>query len=203
MPSTTDDRSPRQARGLVFKLSPLLGLLMLGACMPGGTFLGSRPVTQGGDVANPPIPSEPIQIAFSAITIEPPQNNEAQQGELDLSLAREVGLGSWYGPRFQGRRTSSGERFNQHALTAAHRTLPFGSRVRVTNVENGQSVELRITDRGPRSPNRIIDISHAAAKEIGLKRQGIGVVQVDLLPDLGDGILAQQSPARAGTRRVN
>jgi rare lipoprotein A len=203
MPSTTDDRSPRQARGLVFKLSPLLGLLMLGACMPGGTFPGSRPTTQSSDTPNPPIPSAPIQIAFAAITIEPSQSNEAQQDELDLSLAREVGLGSWYGPRFQGRRTSSGERFNQHELTAAHRTLPFGSRVRVTNVENGQSVELRITDRGPRSPKRIIDISHAAAKEIGLKRQGIGVVQVDLLPDLGGGVLAQQSPARAGARPVN
>jgi rare lipoprotein A len=122
---------------------------------------------------------------------------------LDLSLAREVGIGSWYGPRFQGRRTSSGERFNQHELTAAHRTLPFGSRVRVTNVENGRSVEVRITDRGPRSPKRIIDISNAAATAIGLKRQGVGVVQVDLLPDLGSGVLAQQAPARSGARPVN
>jgi len=203
MPSTTDDRSPRHARGLVFKLSPLLGLLMLGACMPGGTFPGSRPTTQSSAAPTTPAPSEPIQIAFSAITIEPSQNNEALQDELDLTLAREVGIGSWYGARFQGRKTSSGERFNQHALTAAHRTLPFGSRVRVTNVETGQSVEVRITDRGPRSPKRIIDISHAAATEIGLKRQGVGVVQVDLLPDLGYGILAQQSPPRVGVRPVN
>lgn len=203
MPSTTDDRSPRRARGLVFKLSPLLGLLLLGACMPGGTFPGSRLTTQSSDASSAPVPSAPIQIAFAAVTIEPSQSNEAQQDELDLSLAREVGLGSWYGARFQGRKTSSGERFNQHELTAAHRTLPFGSRVRVTNVENGQSVEVRITDRGPRSPKRIIDISHAAATEIGLKRQGVGVVQVDLLPDLNDGVLAQQTPSRAGTRPVN
>lgn len=202
MPSTTDDRSPRPARGLVFKLSPLMALLMLGACMPGGNFSAQGPVTNAG-AASTPSPSAPIQIAFSAITIDPASSADTSQDELDLSLAREVGLGSWYGARFQGRKTSSGERFNQHELTAAHRTLPFGSRVRVTNVENGQSVEVRITDRGPRSPRRIIDISHAAAMEIGLKRQGVGVVQVDLLPDLGGGVLAQQSPLRTGPRQVN
>jgi rare lipoprotein A len=176
---------------------------MLGACVPGVTFPGSGPTTQSVGAVTTPAPSAPIQIAFAAIPIDPVSNDAMEEDELDLSLAREVGIGSWYGPRFQGRRTSSGERFNQHELTAAHRTLPFGSRVRVTNVENGRSVEVRITDRGPRSPKRIIDISNAAATAIGLKRQGVGVVQVDLLPDLGSGVLAQQAPARSGARPVN
>lgn len=204
MPSTTDDRSPRPARGLVFKLTPLLGLLLLGACVPGATligsgFLGSGPATT---ISAAPSPAEPVQIAFAPLALPGP-NTSAQPDELDLSLAREVGLGSWYGARFQGRRTSSGEKFNQHELTAAHRTLPFGSRVRVTNVENGQTVDVRITDRGPRSPKRIIDVSYAAANAIGLKRAGVGVVQVDLLPDLGDDILAQQTTGPSGPRRTN
>jgi len=209
MPSTTDDRSLRPARGLVFKLTPLLGLLLLGACVPGSTltgsaFPGSGPVTFAPVTAasSAPPPVEPVQIALAPPSLLAPEFSP-QADELDLSLAREVGIGSWYGGRVQGRRTSSGEKLNQHELTAAHRTRPFGSRVRVTNVENGQAVEVRITDRGPRSPKRIIDISAAAANAIGLKRAGVGVVQVDLLPDLSDDILAQQSPAGNGPRRTN
>ncbi len=209
MHSTTDDRSVRVARGLVFKLlrpftlAPVLGLLLLGACVPGATFPGASAVTQASAPPSAPAPTAPVQIAFAAIVIDPTNDQMSAQDELDLSLAREVGLGSWYGARFQGRRTSSGEKFNQHELTAAHKTFPFGSRVRVTNVENGQSVDVRITDRGPRSPKRIIDVSYAAASAIGLKRQGVGVVQVDLLPDLGDGVLAQQGPSRTDPRPVN
>jgi rare lipoprotein A len=195
MPSTTDDRTPS---GLVFKFSVLVGALFsVSACVPGMM----PPVTQAS--APPLVPTAQVQIDFEAISIEPSTDEPISYSEQDVTLAREVGLGSWYGPRFQGRRTSSGERFNQHDLTAAHKTLPFGSRVRVTNVENGRSVELRITDRGPRSRNRIIDISSAAANAIGMKRQGVGVVQVDLLPDVGDGIMAQQGPARTGPRPIN
>jgi rare lipoprotein A len=149
------------------------------------------------------VPTPQVEVDFEAVAIEPSTDEPMSYSEQDVTLAREVGLGSWYGPRFQGRRTSSGERFNQHDLTAAHKTLPFGSRVRVTNIENGLSVDLRITDRGPRSRNRIIDISAAAANAIGMKRQGVGVVQVDLLPDVGDGIMAQQGPARTGPRPIN
>ena len=78
------------------------------------------------------------------------------------------GMASWYGPGFQGRRTASGERFNTHALTAAHKTLPFGTRVRVVNRQNGRSVVVRINDRGPHVRGRVIDLSRAAARAIGL-----------------------------------
>ncbi len=77
-------------------------------------------------------------------------------------------MASWYGPGFQGRRTASGERFNAHALTAAHKTLPFGTRVRVVNRQNGRSVVVRINDRGPHVRGRMIDLSRAAARAIGL-----------------------------------
>ena len=79
------------------------------------------------------------------------------------------GLASWYGPGFGGHRTASGERFNTGALTAAHRSLPFGSRVRVTNSRTGRSVVVRINDRGPFSGNRIIDLSGASARAIGMQ----------------------------------
>ena len=78
------------------------------------------------------------------------------------------GLASWYGPGFHGRRTASGETFNTNALTAAHRTLPFGTQVRVVNQQNGRSVVVRINDRGPFSHGRVIDLSRAAAQLIGL-----------------------------------
>src|ERR671938_1384822 len=76
------------------------------------------------------------------------------------------GLASWYGPGFQGRRTANGERFNKHALTAAHKTLPLGTRVRVVNRQNGRSVVVRINDRGPYVRGRVIDLLRAAARAI-------------------------------------
>jgi rare lipoprotein A len=78
------------------------------------------------------------------------------------------GIASWYGPGFQGRKTASGERFNTHDMTAAHKTLPFGSIVKVTNQENGKSVVVKINDRGPFIRGRIIDLSHAAKEELGM-----------------------------------
>lgn len=93
------------------------------------------------------------------------------------------GTASYYGDELAGNRTASGERFDPDELTAAHRTLAFGSRVRVTNLSNGQSVIVRINDRGPFSRGRVIDVSHAAAREIGLDRAGVGRVSMTLLDD--------------------
>lgn len=92
-----------------------------------------------------------------------------------------TGMASWYGPGFHGRRSASGEVFNQNDLTAAHRTLPFGTRVRVTNVSTGQSVVVRINDRGPFSHGRVIDLSAAAASNIGLRASGVARVQLEVL----------------------
>ncbi len=87
-------------------------------------------------------------------------------------------VASWYGPRFAGHPTSTGERFNPDALTAASKTLPLGSRVRVTNPDNGRSVVVRINDRGPFVRGRSLDLSHRAAQQIGLTGKGVGRVQV-------------------------
>lgn len=91
------------------------------------------------------------------------------------------GVASYYGRQFHGRRTASGETFDMHAFTAAHRTLPFGSMVRLTNPSNGRSVTVRINDRGPFSRGRTIDVSRAAAEELGLIARGHGTVELELL----------------------
>lgn len=92
-----------------------------------------------------------------------------------------TGIGSWYGGKFHGRNTTSGEVFDQYALTGAHRTLPFGTFVRVTHTYNNQAVVIRINDRGPFVKGRVIDLSMAAAEIIGLKSRGLGEVSVEVL----------------------
>lgn len=92
------------------------------------------------------------------------------------------GAASWYGPGFHGRLTASGERFDQNDLTAAHKKLPFGTRVRVTNETNGRSVVVRINDRGPFVGKRVIDLSREAAEEIGLLKKGVSRVKLEVLP---------------------
>ncbi len=93
----------------------------------------------------------------------------------------ETGMASWYGPGFHGKTTASGEIFNQERLTAAHPRLPWGSRVKITNLTNGKSVEVRINDRGPFVKGRIIDVSRAAARTLGMVESGIAHVRVEWL----------------------
>ncbi|MFY1019183.1 septal ring lytic transglycosylase RlpA family protein [Ectopseudomonas khazarica] len=93
----------------------------------------------------------------------------------------ETGKASYYGQAHHGKRTASGERFDQHALTAAHRTLPFGTRVRVTNLNNERSVVVRINDRGPFVRGRIIDLSRAAAERLDMLRAGVVPVRLQAL----------------------
>ncbi len=91
----------------------------------------------------------------------------------------QVGLASWYGSAHAGHRTASGEPFNPYAMTAAHRILPLGTTVRVTNVENGRTVTVRINDRGPTDESRIIDLSRAAADALGFRASGIAKVRLE------------------------
>ena len=93
-----------------------------------------------------------------------------------------TGKASWYGGKFHGRKTASGERYDKRALTAAHRTLPFGTRVRVTNLGNQKSVVVRITDRGPFGRReRIIDVSERAAEVLGMKQAGVVRIRLEVL----------------------
>jgi rare lipoprotein A len=94
----------------------------------------------------------------------------------------QTGRASWYGGPHHGLPTASGERFDMHALTAAHPTLPFGTRLRVVNLDNDREVEVRINDRGPTAPGRIIDLSYAAARALGAVGAGVVPVRVTVLP---------------------
>jgi len=109
-----------------------------------------------------------------------------ETGALESNTAPEVlksykGRASWYGARHHGKKTASGELFDKEELTAAHRTLPFGTKVQVTNNQNGKSVIVRINDRGPFRKGLIIDLSYAAARAIGMVRAGISEVELEIL----------------------
>jgi rare lipoprotein A len=95
--------------------------------------------------------------------------------------AYQVGTASWYGGDFQGKETASGEPYDMYDLTAAHPTLPLGSHVRVTNLRNGRAVVVRINDRGPVVPGRIIDLSYGAARVLGVKARGLQRVRLDVV----------------------
>ena len=101
----------------------------------------------------------------------------------DLEREVQVGFASYYGTRFHGARTASGERYDEKALTAAHRTLPFGTRVQVTNLANGKSVVVTITDRGPFTKGRVIDVSRRAARKLDFLRDGTTRVRLEVVDE--------------------
>jgi rare lipoprotein A len=92
-----------------------------------------------------------------------------------------TGSASWYGGKFHGRTTANGERYNMNEMTAAHKTLPFGTKVRVTNQRTGKAVTVRINDRGPYAGNRVIDLSRGAAQAVGMISQGVARVKIEVL----------------------
>ena len=108
----------------------------------------------------------------------------ARAEEPDAAKLTLSGTASWYGPGFHGRTTANGERYNMYELTAAHRSLPFGTKVRVTNRKNGKSVVVRINDRGPYVGGRVIDLSRGAAQVVSMTEAGIAPVKLDVLPAL-------------------
>jgi rare lipoprotein A (peptidoglycan hydrolase) len=98
----------------------------------------------------------------------------------------EVGKASWYGREFQGRRTANGERFDRRRMTAAHPTLPLDTVVKVTNLRNGKTIEVRVNDRGPHRKGRVIDLSAKAAEELGMKSRGVALVKIEVVDDGDD-----------------
>jgi rare lipoprotein A len=172
----------------------LLILLFLSAC--------SHPKAARVDVPPPPAP-ETDTVPSPEATANIPTTKEksghpaedADLAEPTLSgnpkpLTTEIGLASWYGPPYHNRRGSNGAVYNMHAMTAAHRTYPLGSIVRVTNVKTGSHALVRITDRGPFIRGRVIDLSLAAAEKVDVKKAGVAKVKVELM----------QSPSHAATR---
>jgi rare lipoprotein A len=100
--------------------------------------------------------------------------------QFDVGI-KDRGVASWYGEQFHGKQAANGEVFNMEALTAAHRTMPLGSVVRVVNLANGRHIHVRITDRGPYVNGRILDLSHAAAVQMGMEHGGLAYVQVEIV----------------------
>jgi len=164
-------RAPRGVRGGL----PLAALgLLLAACAPA---LSASPVASAQADVAPPSPAPATRASA-----DPPARSAAAVPQLpDPSANVQIGNASWYGPKFAGRLTSDGEVFDPSKLTAAHRTLPFGTLVKVTNLVNGRSVVVRINDRGPFKPNRIIDLSRGAAEAIGMKSMGVAKVKLEPL----------------------
>ena len=164
----------------------LLSMLLLVSC--------SHPKQARVSVPPPPAPSvsEPTGTEPSA-SIPPAKESVPPPGEENSELAEptipadarplftETGLASWYGPPYHNRRGSNGEVYNMHAMTAAHRTFPLGSVVRVTNVKTGHVALVRITDRGPFIPGRILDLSLAAARKLDVVQPGVAEVRVELM----------------------
>ena len=154
-------------------------LALLAACT-------TAPVTSPASRASAPrpaaapqhdAPGQAVDEVPAPVSLTERPRPELLGGEVPREFQR--GTASWYGPRFNGRRTASGERFDMREFTAAHRTLPFGTLVRVHSLVNGRDVDVRITDRGPYAGNRIIDLSRAAAEELGML--GLGFKEVVLM----------------------
>jgi rare lipoprotein A len=142
------------------------------------------------NVPPPPPPAASGQPSSKAPTV-PPATTTEPTPEPDLAeptlpadakpLATETGLASWYGPPYHNRRGSNGEVYNMHAMTAAHRTLPLGSIVRVTNTRTGHAALVRITDRGPFIPGRVLDLSLAAARQVDVWQPGVAQVKLEVM----------------------
>ncbi len=139
-----------------------------------------------------------LAVTATVIASPPAKRDSASQPAAKTAHAHrwyQIGKASWYGEAFQGRRTATGERFNMNSLTCAHRTLPLGSWLRITNLRNQKSTFVRVNDRGPYEPHAIVDLSFAAAQKLGLL--GNGQVSVEQVraddPELAHALIAQIS----------
>jgi rare lipoprotein A len=132
---------------------------------------------KAADPVEPPSPTQPVAQAVQLQqTPKPPQQKPKRRWY-------QIGRASWYGHPFQGHTTASGESYNMNLLTCAHRSLPIGSLIRVTNLKNFKSVVVRVNDRGPITEDRIIDLSYAAAKSLDMDERGVATVRLERVND--------------------
>ena len=168
----------RRKAALTFRIAlPLALMLALAAC-------SHKPAKVAVPAAPPPAGSAPAgetasEAAKAEIPKAPPPEVEVPEDAKPLFV--ETGIASWYGAPYHNRRGSNGEIYDMHAMTAAHRTLPLGSIVRVVNVQTGASAIVRITDRGPFIEGRVVDLSKAAAEKIGMLQKGTTQVRIEVL----------------------
>ena len=190
MSSTSDQVLPRAHYASILMLFVvLIAVLLISSCgHPKQPHVNVPSPPPPEPAANLPAPPQPTPKASKPTeSASPPKPTE----EADLAepvipagakpIETQTGLASWYGPPYHNRRGSNGEIYNMHAMTAAHRTFPLGSIVRVTNVKTGSTALVRITDRGPFIPGRIVDLSLAAARKVDVWQPGIAEVKVELM----------------------
>lgn len=170
--------------------------LRAGTTAPASVALQHRPSNAAGTVTSTAGAAAPAQAAPTANRLDPvhPSTPKVSAGSTNPS-GDQVGYASWYGSRFHGRLTANGEVYDMNKLTAANKTLPFGTVVKVTNLENGRTVDVTINDRGPFVAGRIIDLSRAAAEAIGLMSMGVAKVRLHIVK-MGNG--ARVRPQLAG-----
>lgn len=175
----------------IFQITILvLSVLSLNACAE---------VELASHVAKKTVPVAPTQGTFKVGT--PYQIKGKTYRPSETYNFEQTGIASWYGPNFHGKRTANGETFDMNELTAAHKTLQMPSLIRVTNLENGKSVVLRVNDRGPFSRGRVLDVSKRGAELLGFKNQGTAKVKIQLLPNESRQI-AQAAKEGRSTRGV-
>jgi len=174
---TARSRAPRGLQLLT--LAALAGLAPIGASSAAASDAPASARVEASAAVAELAPTQPITDLSAAA----PEALAATAPSAPRETVMGRGSASYYATKFDGRRTASGERFDSDDMTAAHRSLPFGSRLRVTNVATGQSVVVRVNDRGPFHGGRMIDVSRAAAAELGLVARGHGTVEIALIED--------------------
>ena len=164
----------------------VLALALLSGCASHKQARVNVPPPPTAQPTSPPAPNE--RNPTNAIPAKPSSTDESGNSEAEFSIppnavpiSTEMGKASWYGAPYHNRRSSNGEIYNMNAMTAAHRTLPLGSIVRVTNVKTGHAALVRITDRGPFVKDRVLDVSYAAAKRLDIWQPGIASVKIEVL----------------------
>lgn len=157
-----------------------LGLLIMSGCASRGPVDGAPNATRNGPLAQDPVPRQEPRSRYGNGPVY--EVNGRKYKVLQSSEGyKERGVASWYGTKFHGRLTSSREAYDMHALTAAHKSLPLPTFVKVENLRNGKSVIVRVNDRGPFVTNRIIDLSYAAARRLDMIKDGTSLVEVTAL----------------------
>ena len=170
----------------------MMSLALTASAKDGLPIASTRPTSNGPQPAPATPGQQPASLAQETSTAD---SSLATRKKASGAVRRwlQTGMASWYGPRFQGRPTAGGERFNMYGMTCAHRTLPLGPWLRVTNLKNHKTIFVRVNDRGPVLEGRIVDLSYAAAQTLGLV--GLGRVKLEEIrqsdPELPPSFMAQ------------
>lgn len=183
-------------RSLIGRLLSTIGVAaILAGCATGPTGSLPAPGERPVDISTLPLPEprpEPLSKLGNPVSYE--VMGERYHVLLSATDYSQTGVASWYGRKFHGRTTASGEIYDMYEFTAAHKTLPLPSYVRVTNLENGRQVIVRVNDRGPFHGHRLIDLSYAAAKRLGMIKRGTARVRIQALTIAGQNVSEAANP---------